>query len=133
MSFTEKVDVLDLLINIIKEHEEKLDEYVERLEKLAQLAHIPKREMEGQNKPVPSIIFARTENEQKIIEYLIKETYAVSERIIEKTGIPSASFYYSIKQLRKRDIIGIVGTVSRKVGGPAVKIWALNPDKHYIQ
>lgn len=32
MSFTEKIDVLDLLINIIKEHEEKLDQLVERIE-----------------------------------------------------------------------------------------------------
>jgi len=35
MSFTEKIDVLDLLINILKEHEEKLDQLVERLEKAA--------------------------------------------------------------------------------------------------
>jgi len=34
MSYTEKVDVLDLLINVIKEHEEKLDKLVERLENL---------------------------------------------------------------------------------------------------
>lgn len=34
MSFTEKIDVLDLLINIIKEHEEKLDEIISRLENL---------------------------------------------------------------------------------------------------
>lgn len=32
MSYTEKIDVLDLLINVIKEHEEKLDELVERIE-----------------------------------------------------------------------------------------------------
>lgn len=32
MSFTEKIDVLDLLINILREHEEKLDTLVERLE-----------------------------------------------------------------------------------------------------
>lgn len=32
MSFTEKIDVLDLLINIIKKHEEKLDQLVERIE-----------------------------------------------------------------------------------------------------
>lgn len=32
MTFTEKIDVLDLLINILREHEEKLDELVERLE-----------------------------------------------------------------------------------------------------
>lgn len=32
MSFTEKMDVLDLLINIIKEHEAKLDELISRLE-----------------------------------------------------------------------------------------------------
>ncbi len=32
MSFTEKIDVLDLLINILREHEEKLDELVARLE-----------------------------------------------------------------------------------------------------
>jgi len=32
MSYTEKIDVLDLIINILREHEEKLDELVERLE-----------------------------------------------------------------------------------------------------
>lgn len=32
MSFTEKMDVLDLLINVLSEHEEKLDDLVERLE-----------------------------------------------------------------------------------------------------
>jgi len=32
MSYTEKLDVLDLLINILREHEEKLDELVSRLE-----------------------------------------------------------------------------------------------------
>jgi len=34
VSFTEKIDVLDLLINTIKDHEKKLDGLVERLEKL---------------------------------------------------------------------------------------------------
>jgi len=32
LSFTEKIDVLDLIINVVKEHEEKLDELLERLE-----------------------------------------------------------------------------------------------------
>jgi hypothetical protein len=32
MSYVEKIDVLELLINIIKEHEEKLDNIVSRLE-----------------------------------------------------------------------------------------------------
>jgi hypothetical protein len=32
LSFTEKVDVLDLLINILREHEEKLDALVGRME-----------------------------------------------------------------------------------------------------
>ena len=36
MSFTEKIDVLDLLINILMEHEEKLDTLVERLEIVSQ-------------------------------------------------------------------------------------------------
>jgi len=36
MSFTEKVDVLDLLINILREHEEKLDELVQRIEAVQQ-------------------------------------------------------------------------------------------------
>ena len=36
MSFTEKIDVLDLLINILREHEEKLDSLVERLEIVSQ-------------------------------------------------------------------------------------------------
>ena len=36
MSFTEKIDVLDLLINILREHEEKLDQLVDRLEIVSQ-------------------------------------------------------------------------------------------------
>ena len=32
MSFTEKIDVLDLLIQTLKDHEEKLDQIAERLE-----------------------------------------------------------------------------------------------------
>jgi hypothetical protein len=32
LSFTEKVDVLDLLINILREHEENLDRLVARME-----------------------------------------------------------------------------------------------------
>ena len=32
VSFTEKIDVLDILINILQEHERKLDELVSRLE-----------------------------------------------------------------------------------------------------
>lgn len=35
MSYTEKMDVLDLLINVLREHEEKLDTLVTRLEKAA--------------------------------------------------------------------------------------------------
>jgi len=37
MSYTEKIDVLDLLINVLREHEEKLDELVERMEKMDEL------------------------------------------------------------------------------------------------
>jgi len=44
MSFTEKMDVLDLLINILREHEEKLDELVTRLEAVC-------REKEEEIKP----------------------------------------------------------------------------------
>jgi len=32
MSYTEKIDVLELLIEILREHEAKLDELVSRLE-----------------------------------------------------------------------------------------------------
>ena len=34
MSYTEKIDVLDLLINVLREHEEKLDELVERRDQI---------------------------------------------------------------------------------------------------
>lgn len=34
MSFTEKIDVLDLLIKMLMEHEKKMDELVTRLELL---------------------------------------------------------------------------------------------------
>jgi len=36
MSFTEKIDVMDLIINVLREHEEKLDKTVERFEKLVE-------------------------------------------------------------------------------------------------
>ena len=32
--YTQKIDVLDLLINILKEHERRLDELVGRIERL---------------------------------------------------------------------------------------------------
>ena len=35
MSYTEKIDVLDLLIKILSEHEERIDELVSRLEAVA--------------------------------------------------------------------------------------------------
>ena len=34
MSFTEKIDTLDLLINVLSEHEKKLDTLVARLERI---------------------------------------------------------------------------------------------------
>jgi len=48
MSFTEKIDVLDLLIKILREHEEKMDRLVERAEiavkRLEELAGIDDHE-----------------------------------------------------------------------------------------
>lgn len=46
--FTEKIDVLDLLINIIHEHEEKLDLLVEKMEIIATVIEAnPQRFKEG--------------------------------------------------------------------------------------
>ena len=36
MSYTQKVDVLDLLIKVLEEHEKKLDELISRLESQVQ-------------------------------------------------------------------------------------------------
>ena len=33
MSLTEKIDVLDLLIDVLREHEKRLDELIRRLER----------------------------------------------------------------------------------------------------
>jgi len=137
LSFTEKIDILDLIINVLKDHEEKLDHIITRFElrdKLdpAPVAHTPQRDKaEGQGSlhPEPSVILVRTENEQLIVEHLLRETYAVSERIIEETGLASPSFYYSLKRLRERGLVEEAGTVARKVGGPAVKIWTLKEVK----
>ncbi|MCW4049122.1 MAG: hypothetical protein NWE89_05230 [Candidatus Bathyarchaeota archaeon] len=52
MSFTEKVDVLDLIINILQEHEQKLDELVTRLEALVlEPKKDPERESIGREDP----------------------------------------------------------------------------------
>jgi len=37
MSFTEKVDVLDLLIATLQEHEKQLDKLISRLEKVTEV------------------------------------------------------------------------------------------------
>ena len=34
MGFTEKIDVLDMIINVLKEHEKALDDVADRLEKV---------------------------------------------------------------------------------------------------
>jgi len=135
MSFTEKVDVLDLLINVLKEHEQKLDEITTRLEEAAPkktklnpapVAHTEQgQEGQGMNHPEPSIILVRTENERQIVTHLIREVYATAPRMIENTGIAEATLYYSLKQLKKRGVVDVAGSVSNKNGGPAVKIWKL--------
>ena len=40
MSFTEKIDVLDLIIQTLNEHEQKLSEIVERLEAILLLQEV---------------------------------------------------------------------------------------------
>jgi len=52
MSYTEKIDILDLIIKILNEHEKKFDELVERLEivtvtlEQAEPAPVPSTELE---------------------------------------------------------------------------------------
>ena len=50
MSFTEKIDVLDLLISILREHEEKLDAVSEKLETAAEVMEQVTRNTLGANK-----------------------------------------------------------------------------------
>jgi len=45
--FTSRIDVLDLLINILREHEEKIDLLVERLETVADWLDPQKHTSEG--------------------------------------------------------------------------------------
>ena len=37
MTYTEKIDVLELLIKILQDHEKKLDEYVTRMEEVLKI------------------------------------------------------------------------------------------------
>ena len=37
MSYTEKITVLDMLINILQEHEKTIDELIDRLEKIVEI------------------------------------------------------------------------------------------------
>ena len=48
MSFTEKVDVLDLLINILREHEEKLDRLVGRRERMCGGCPVHEEDAQGE-------------------------------------------------------------------------------------
>ncbi len=41
MSFTKKIDVLDILINILSKHEEKIDKLVTRLEEITENLEAP--------------------------------------------------------------------------------------------
>ena len=52
MSFTEKIDVLELLIKIIQEHEEKLDKITNKLETIANSIEYLCGELEPDN-PAP--------------------------------------------------------------------------------
>jgi len=52
MSFTEKIDVLELLIKIIQEHEEKLDKITNKLETIANSIESFRGELESDN-PAP--------------------------------------------------------------------------------
>jgi len=45
MSLSQKVDVLDLIIDVLKEHEKKLDELISRLERI-----VEKHERKGELK-----------------------------------------------------------------------------------
>jgi len=38
MSLSEKIDVLDLVIDVLREHEKRLDELISRLEKIVEKA-----------------------------------------------------------------------------------------------
>ena len=50
--FDEKIDVIDLIINVLKEHEKKLDELVSRLEELPKIPTQPSSYQEPEKAPV---------------------------------------------------------------------------------
>lgn len=56
MSYTEKIDVLDLIIQILNEHEQKLSLIVDRLEAIANQAEPARRleELEEDSKAAPN-------------------------------------------------------------------------------
>jgi len=96
---------------------------------------------EGQGKPSPEpsniyimddarlvkIILARSENELTIIDHFMQEIYSTAPRIKEVTSICEATVYRSLKKLRERGIIHIVGKIKPPdtKGGPAINIWKI--------
>jgi len=50
MSFTEKIDVLDLIIEILSEHEARIDELVSRLEVVVHVDHHPDQDADQQRR-----------------------------------------------------------------------------------
>ena len=65
--FDEKIDVIDLIINVLKDHEKKLDELVSRLENTASIEtpgyepsfRAPEKEVIPGGKPVASVLLKR--------------------------------------------------------------------------
>jgi hypothetical protein len=65
--FDEKIDVIDLIINVLKDHEKKLDELVSRLEntdsvetpRREPLIRAPEMEVMSGGKPVASVVLKR--------------------------------------------------------------------------
>ncbi len=82
MSFDEKMDAIDLIINVLREHEKSLDELVSRLEEL-----VSRAAQEGEGARV----------ERPIIRALVREWKEFKERC---TGARIASFEVQDKHLR---------------------------------
>jgi hypothetical protein len=71
--FDEKIDVIDLIINVLKDHEKKLDELVSRLENTDSveaprhepIIRVPKMKVTSGGKPVASAVLKRWPEFQK--------------------------------------------------------------------
>jgi DNA-binding transcriptional ArsR family regulator len=143
----EKLEVLDLLINVLREHELRLDELAARLEDLAEKLSRsaragsrrgadPRRRLHpvrmegrwlrllialgeaGRLREAESMLrLLRVKSLRMILRALLKLGEASAYALMRETGLPEATVYRALKRLRELGIVRETGRMEKRRRG----------------